>query len=367
MTNQVTARLRGPADLAESIPYNLGFQPENSIVLAGIDGDGCMAGLIRMALPESGDVEQAADEAMAALISVYVGHGVDLHRIAIALYRDPAADTDRSIIVDALAPLAESLTKAAEEDAIGVMEALLVSDGAWSSFFCTKPDCCQTKGTPVRGMDNPGPVGTALIVAGRTVASGRSALEAKIRPAGGTDTTSFHAALSTAEANPLPEMARYDLLHRCLACAASGDRPSEEEAAQLIVALTDREFRDLALSYSEPAERSAAVRLWQDLAARIGKPRRHLAAAPLVLLTWNSWLYESPAMAMVALREAQAVDPMYEMANRLEELFMINADPAGVQDVLREVRTEWEFDRGVVGRDQADWQAPKMGEGSDPQ
>lgn len=156
MTNQVTARLRGPADLAESIPYNLGFQPENSIVLAGIDGDGCMAGLIRMALPESGDVEQAADEAMAALISVYVGHGVDLHRIAIALYRDPAADTDRSIIVDALAPLAESLTKAAEEDAIGVMEALLVSDGAWAPSSAPSRTAARRRGLRCAAWTTPG-------------------------------------------------------------------------------------------------------------------------------------------------------------------------------------------------------------------
>lgn len=204
MTSPMTPQLRGPDDLAEYIPYELGYQPENSIVLAGIATDGRMQGIIRVSLPDFSEVEHAATAALAAITEVYAGHRVKLSDLVIAIYRDTDANADRPTVVDALAPIAKFLIEAAKEASIEVLEAMFVVDGMWSSYDCTKPACCPPEGRPVRGMDNPGPVGTAMIVAGRTVASSRSVLEAKIRPAADADTESFNAALSAAAANPSP-------------------------------------------------------------------------------------------------------------------------------------------------------------------
>ncbi|MFF7586781.1 DUF4192 domain-containing protein [Kitasatospora purpeofusca] len=353
MTSPMTPQLRGPDDLAECIPYELGYQPENSIVLAGIAADGRMQGIIRVSLTDFSEAKHAATAALTAITEIYAGQRAKLPHLVIAIYRDTHANADRSTVVDGLARIAESLIEAAIEASIEVLEAIFVVDGRWSSFDCTKPACCPPEGRPVRGMDNPGPIGTALIAAGRTVASSRSVLEAKIRPAADADTESFDAALSSAAANPLPKRARYDLLRECLADAASGGSPSDEQAALLLIALEDREFRDLAMTYSEAAERPAAGHLWQGLAARIGARRRYLAAAPLTLLSWNCWLDKSATMAVVALREAQDVRPGYRLADLLNHLFITDVNPAGTQDELRRVRAEYEFEQIVDGHGQA--------------
>ena len=66
--NRVT--LRGPADLADALPYLLGFHPDDSIVLLGLHGPrGRLGGRIRTGIPSRPDTWPEAAEQLAACLA----------------------------------------------------------------------------------------------------------------------------------------------------------------------------------------------------------------------------------------------------------------------------------------------------------
>ncbi|MFE7491108.1 DUF4192 family protein, partial [Kitasatospora sp. NPDC057541] len=78
--------MRGPADMAEALPYLLGFFPDDSIVAVGLQPPGLhQGGVIRLDIPESAEEWPAAAEETASLL-VRLSERQDRRPVQVLLY-----------------------------------------------------------------------------------------------------------------------------------------------------------------------------------------------------------------------------------------------------------------------------------------
>ena len=67
---QVQVSLRSPGDLADALPYLLGFHPDDSLVLVALHGEhGRFGGRMRVALPADAEMWPAVAEQLAGYLA----------------------------------------------------------------------------------------------------------------------------------------------------------------------------------------------------------------------------------------------------------------------------------------------------------
>ncbi|MQS14278.1 DUF4192 domain-containing protein [Streptomyces kaniharaensis] len=312
--------MRGPADMAELLPYLMGFFPDDSIVAVGLHGpDLHQGGVIRADIPASPALWPAAAEETAALL-VDLSERRDSRPLQVLLYlcQDPASEHGPPVL-DGLRPLADGLRAAFARRSVPVKESLCVSDGRWWSFLCRRQGCCDPAGNSIRRAPAPGPAAAAATFAGLAPRGSRKAIIAGLAPIGSPSADAQRAAIARAEAAELPEPG-IDLLDQAFAEFAAGVcELDEDRTARLLLALRDRSTRDRGAEFVRPAELAPAERLWRFLARRAVPPYESCAVAPLTLLAWASWVAGDTATARVVLGRALDLDPCYLLADLLHE------------------------------------------------
>ncbi len=333
-SNPVPGRLpvtmRGPADMAELLPYLLGFFPDDSIVAVGLQGaDLQQGGVIRLDIPESpGEWRQAATDTAGLLVRLSEQRDDKPAEVLVYLCRDPDPGESEPVL-DGLAPLAEDLRAAFERQGVRVKEALCISGGRWWSFLCHRPGCCEPSGNVIHPTRGPGPVVAAATFAGLAPRGSRKAIVAGLAPIGQPGAEAQRLALERVAAgrpgragpsHPHPHGQAGALLDQVMAEFAAGAREIDEQRTALLLAgLQDKLLRDRAAEYAEPAELGAAQRLWRFLAQRCVVPYEGYASAPLTLLAWTSWLAGDSATARIVLAHVLKADPYYLLAQLLYE------------------------------------------------
>lgn len=162
------ARVTGPADLAASVPEIIGFTPtESLVVLALKEPRGRLAMTMRFDLSAS---EVLVEEVPARL------RQATATRTALLLHTDEEGDLPR-------AELMAELMGAVEDAGITVSEALLVRNGTWWSYTCSRA-CCPPQGSPVAPADRgaPGLMAAERVLQGGVVFDTREDLAASIAP-----------------------------------------------------------------------------------------------------------------------------------------------------------------------------------------
>ncbi|SOB81801.1 DUF4192 domain-containing protein [Streptomyces sp. 1331.2] len=315
--------MRGPADMAELLPYLLGFYPDDSIVAVGLQGPELhQGGLVRADLPASPEQwPAAAEETAALLVALSERHGSRPLQVLLYLCQDPGT-AHAPPVVDGLRPLADGLRAAFGRRGVAVKESLCVSDGRWWSFLCRGDGCCDPAGNPVRCGPGPGPAATAATVAGLVPRGSRKAIVGGLVPIGPPQDAPQRAALLRAEAaaGALSREQGIALLDQAVAEFAAGARELDpDRTARLLFALRDRIVRDRGVEYVRPAELAPAERLWRFLARHAVPPHEACAVAPLTLLAWASWVAGDTATARVVLGHALRLSPDYLLAELLYE------------------------------------------------
>ncbi|MFE6750540.1 DUF4192 domain-containing protein [Kitasatospora purpeofusca] len=327
--------MRGPADMAEALPYLLGFFPDDSIVAVGLQPPGLhQGGVIRLDIPESAaEWPSAAEETADLMVRLSERQAQRPVQVLLYLCQDPAVRgpgrEHGPPVEERLRPLAERLRQAFESRGVRVKESLCVSAGRWWSYLCTREGCCRPAGHPVRREPAPGPVAVAATVAGLAPRGSRKEILAGLAPIGPPGAESARAALARAGAGPgaapggrrpLDRRAGARLIDTAVdeftAGAVSLD---DDRAARLLLALQDRVLRDRAAEYARPAELAPTRRLWSFLATRCVAPHERLAAPPLTLLAWVSWVAGDAATARVVLGHTLRRAPGYLLAQLLYE------------------------------------------------
>ncbi|MFJ5885934.1 DUF4192 family protein [Kitasatospora cineracea] len=350
-------RLRGPADMAEMLPYLLGFFPDDSIVAVGLQGSGLdQGGVIRIDIPDDpAHWERTATEA--ARLLVELSEQRDRRPVQVLLYlcRDPdqgaRVPEDGPAVLARLRPLADALARAFRGEQVAVKESLCVSAGHWWSFLCAGADCCPPGGTPVREARHPSPLAAAATYAGLAPRGSRKAIVAGLAPVGPPLSEVQRRALEDAGPPFVRELAgpggrtaavarTAGLIAEAMAEFQSGARELDAaRTARLLIGMQDKLGRDRAAEYAEPDELGTAQRLWRFLVQRCVDPFEHLAAPPMTLLAWTSWLAGDPATARIVLARALELEPDYTLAQLLYESLNSGIAPESLLRVVRRERT----------------------------
>ncbi|MEV6262058.1 DUF4192 domain-containing protein [Streptomyces sp. NPDC051784] len=352
--------LRGPAELADALPYLMGFHPNDSVVMVALHGgQGRFGGRLRLGIPrDPQEWESVAGQLARSLIEGSEKRGSRPDAIIVFLCQDPGEGETASRTMERLRPLAQCLRTACGSLDVPVLEALCVSDGRYWSYCCPDERCCPPEGNP---MALPGTtvMAAAAAYAGIQVRGSLSDMEARFTPRDSETAREQERALDSAGAVLVsrildPEgrgavatetlelagrlrerLGRAPVASPALADIADDRLITAEEAAALILGLQDRETRDRAAEWMEGHEAESALRLWRALARRCVGPFVEHAAAPLTLAGWVSWSTGDEAGARVALGLALRADPHYTFAQLLHQACNQGLDPETLRRCLR--------------------------------
>lgn len=357
-SDQSAVTMRGPADMAEMLPYLLGFHPDDSIVALGLHGPELrQGGTVRVDIPAEADWARAAGETAGLLVRLSEQHRSKPAAVVLYLCRDPGPGQEGCSVADRLRPLAERLAAEFRARGLEIKESLCVSGGHWWSYACGQAECCDPRGTPVRGAHDAGPVAAAATYAGLAVRGSRKEIAAAMEPVGPPDADAQRQAFERV----IPGLARRlgrpggterilertgVLLEEAMERFRGGEvRLADEHAARLVLGLQDKRARDRAAEFAEPEDLVAAERLWRFLARRCVEPFRDHAAAPLTLLAWTAWLADDTPTARVALSRALEADPEYTLAQLLYDSLNGGLRPERLLATVREERARRLADR----------------------
>ncbi|WP_371612930.1 DUF4192 domain-containing protein [Streptomyces clavifer] len=353
--------LRGPAELADALPYLMGFHPNDSVVMVALHGgQGRFGGRLRMGIPPSPtEWAPVANQLAECLISGSERRDTRPDAIVVFLCQDPAEGESGHQAMERLRPLAQRLRTACGALDVPVLEALCISDGRYWSYCCPDERCCPVEGNPL-ALPGTTVMAAAAAYAGIRVRGSLRDMEARLRPWGSPAGAEQEKALDSAGAVLVSRILDADgrgavagetlalareLMERLVRAPAAttadidDDRLiSCDEAAALILGLQDRETRDRAAEWMEGREAEAALRLWRALARRCVGPYVEHSAAPLTLAGWVSWSAGDEPGARVALGLALRADPDYTFAQLLHQACNEGLDPETLRRCLRDER-----------------------------
>jgi hypothetical protein len=371
--HQVT--LRTPAELADALPYLLGYRPEDSIVLVALhdrDGRGRFGGRARLGIPShADDWPSVAQQLTHGLVKGSERRGALPESMVAFLCHEPGKGESGRAVMERLRPLAQLLRTACGALDVPVIEALCISDGRFWSYCCPSEHCCPPDGTSM-GLPGTSVLAAAATYAGLQVRGTLRQLRARLTPWESKAALEQESALDAVSMALIPrilddesragvaagtlELAR-QVMRRYAdttttstsAAPGSGTLPADlrddellrhEEAATLILGLQDRTTRDRAAVWMEGDEAGPALRLWRALARRcVGSYGEH-AAAPLTLAGWVAWSSGDELEAREALAMALGADSGYLFARLLHQACNEGLDPETIRRCLRGERAE---------------------------
>ncbi|MEU7638202.1 DUF4192 domain-containing protein [Streptomyces sp. NPDC039016] len=363
---QVT--LRSSAELADALPYLLGFYPDDSVVMVALHGERArFGGRLRLGIPaDPSHWPDVSDQLADCLISGARKRSDRLAGILVFLCQEPAPGESGQDVKERLRPLAQRLRTACGSLDVPVLEALCISNGRYWSYCCPDYRCCPAGGTPLF-LPGTSVMAAAAAYAGMQVRGSLKEMDARLAPRTGPRGADQEKALDDAAAELLPRMLQPNgaiavqqatleraaaMIHRFRQDTPSGSNRARDacddalitdaEAATLILGLQDRITRDRAAEWMDGPDAAAALRLWRALARRCTGGYAEHAAAPLTLTGWVCWSTADGPSARVALSRALTADPDCHFAQLLHRAINEGLDPEPLRRCLRQQREEAE-------------------------
>jgi len=320
MMNRV--RLRGPVDMLAAIPYLIGYQPNDSVVVLAMSGRRLYFS-VRDDLPppDAGEVADAVDSIRGMVVRPGVS-GVLLTAFG---------SEDRSL------PVLLGLHEAFDNAEIDVLELLRADGGRYWSYLCGDPGCCPPDGRPYDIHASPVPA--EAVVAGCVALPDREAYLGLLEPETGPALAAVERATAAARdrlraLEPQGQVAV--LVAGCVAIdealqrQRTGGRLDADELAWLTVLLTVEAVQSMALSrvIEEPDDVTLHRALWMDVFRRAA-----LFAAPGALFACASWRYGETPLARLALDRVLAAEPGSPVAVALHHLIVAGLPPSVLDDL----------------------------------
>ena len=308
------ARLTRPAEMVASLPLQLGYIPEESLVVLCCHEPRGRVGLtMRIDLPDPSLEEHLVEEIEARV------RDQDATRVLLVIYTDeePFAELPRAALAKAFREVFSDLI---------VTDVLLVHRGLFWSYLCSNPVCCPAEGTPVDDARDTAVISlieTEQVLSGRAVLPSRADLSASLQ---GPQlfaatvaeqrceqaTASIELAARTSGLTAVAEgaLARWKA---ALSAALDGTMPGDHEAAFLAVSLYDVDVRD-ALAAESERRAPALPALLGDLCRRTPDA---FAAPVCGLLAWVTYCRGGGTEVSIAIERALRCDPNYNLAKIL--------------------------------------------------
>ncbi|MFD9716224.1 DUF4192 domain-containing protein [Streptomyces sp. NPDC059076] len=379
-TDEQQVTLRSAAELADALPYVLGYHPSDSIVVVALHGSrGRFGARVQLGIPPSPLEWPSVSQQLAeCLIEGSERHGRRPDGIVVFLCQDPTDDESARAAMERLRPLSHSLRTACGALDVPVYEALCISAGRFWSYCCPDDRCCPSEGNEL-AIPGTSVMAAAAAYAGVRVRGSQRELEARLRPPSVGSTTDQRRALDKAGTAMVTRLleggARTAISDETLALAGvvmariARTRPSAadyeadveddslltvDEAAILIHGLQDRETRDKAARWSEGSAAESALRLWRALSRRCVSPYAEYAAPSLTLAGWTTWSLGDKPAARVAFGLALSRDPQYILARLFQQACNQDLDVETVRQCLRMGHGQTTDASTVAGRTASD-------------
>jgi len=307
-------------DLANAVPYMLGFYPSDSLVAIGLRGPrNRLSFTMRLDLPDPEDYER-----IAAMTAIRMDHA-EADAVMLFVYAD-ASERESGL------PERELVEAIQDALAMPMREALLIDDGRTWSYLCSDELCCPAEGQPLR-PDAPGVIALAAANAlhGNVVLPDRDALVATTQAIGGIAAESMLQAIVRAhQSDPLGLMDREDLVDvLCDRISDSSSALSHDEAAVMVACLHDIRFRDEVIS--RLAARDDTLERLVAGVARLAQPPFDAPAA--AVLAMSAYLRGDGVVAGAAAERALVTDPDYSLAQLILDCLARQLDPAAAREV----------------------------------
>lgn len=336
-------RLTDVAELITLLPYQLGFHPHRSLVVADLTG-GRLHGVARMDLAVVRSREDASE-----CFGPLVRDGA--REVVLAAWEEEPRSATRAL---------DLACHAAHDLELDVVRELLVRGGRfWSSGDDEPPEG--------RVLPDPGGVaGVAEFVAlGIAPLPGRESLAQLLEASGHAPEATVFAVSRRrgCAARSWSSPAARRMWHRYLTAAAAGDprTPSHRETAVLAVALLDRDWRDGLIAWlcrdslpltslragvgrdlpglpriprcdaQDPPDSSPGRAVLESLlvlSRSLPDQTAEAAAAVLTLVAHVAWWLGDGALARTALDRALRVCPGYRLAELFEQVVAVGLRPA---------------------------------------
>jgi hypothetical protein len=331
-------RLSTPSDIVAAVPYLLGFEPADSLVVLSLKGARRRVGLTaRVDLPLAEVADACArtfagylkrDRALAALVVFYPPSGGCSH--------------------PAIGPLSAAITKRFASARIEIGDMLCVYEGRWWSLHCTDDACCPSGGT-MMSLEAPPACAAAMTVSGRVVFGSRDELARTIDPVSGAVQLAMAYALPriSAQLGLRPhddEVAAESIqlfraavqVRLVVARGGGGDTAlGVDETARLIAGLDDGRLRDEILAWYDGEEGEATRQLLVEL-VKHAVPPYHVPV--LTTLAWLAYLQGDGGFAGIAVDRALGADAGNRFALLLDQVLTVPINP----DVFRPaLKAKW--------------------------
>ncbi len=134
--------LTSPHDLLTAIPFLVGFQPEDSIILISLKQN-CISMAMRIDLPD-----QLSDQIEQPEVDVLISHLIrdECDGVIAVFYLPNQGHPDFKVI--------DELTKRIATAKIELQESILVQEGRWRSLLCSDYECCPASGNPMPEIES---------------------------------------------------------------------------------------------------------------------------------------------------------------------------------------------------------------------
>jgi Domain of unknown function (DUF4192) len=332
------------------IPHLLGFHPNRSMVVVGLDAPrGRVKLAFRYDLPDPPDPVRSREIAEHAT-------GVLRRR---GITTTIAAGYGPGTLVT---PVAEPLFAAVRRAGVTLRDLLRVEDGRYWSYTCQDPRCCPPEGVVFDGLAHP--AAAALSAAGLDARADRAALAATLAPLTGLAAESMSqatqravrrledliaAAPSGSDAmGPVVDAGRAAVREAIGTYRGGGRITHHDQMAWLAVSLADLRVRDDAWARMDPKHRAAHRRLWTDV---VRFAAESYVPAPASLLAFTAWQSGEGALANIAIERALAADPGYSMAHLLGQAIDAGLPPSAARLPMTPEEVEASYAIAERGRD----------------
>lgn len=337
-------------DVLAVVPHLLGFYPERSLVVIGINGQPSQVSVtFRYDLPDPPQALEIADIAE--------------HAASVLKRQQISAAVMIGYGPEALAvPVLDVVTRTLSLTGVSLAEVLRADAGRYWSLLCNSPQCCPPEG---RSYD-PGshPAAAAMTEAGLSAHPDRSALARTLQPPPGTAEQVRQAtnaarlqlselvskALADGEADPGLRVARTGraaMRQAIRTYRGGGAISARDQLAWLAVLLADLRVRDDAWARMDPRYREEHLRLWTDV---LRAAATEFVPAPASLLAFTAWQSGNGALGACAVDRALAADPYYSMALLLSDALDAGLPPSSARLPMTPAQVAASYAAGIGSR-----------------
>ena len=307
-----------PSDLLAAVPFLIGYQPSDSIVLISLEEESITMA-IRIDFPESISEREAS-----ALVEKFRGSDGAL---LVSYIPDSCLDAESVI-----RPLIEAIDRAE----IPLRESIIIVGNRWRSLVCPDTECCPLEGTPLPDLSD-------SRIAVEEIAQGKlmpfknlddmaDSLSPDLDPVilemiGRIPPINYEEEPTTAQREGANAI--LDFLHDFEVDRICRDK---RLVAKVLVRLKDLQVRDFALG-SMNDKSDLYFDAWRWL---LKKAPNGFVAAPATLFAVAAYERGDGAMANLALDKAEVDQSSYSMVKLLRQLFQSGKPPT----IFAELRAE---------------------------